>query len=163
MASIEYHQKYRAEHREAYREYARQERLANPEVIKERQKKWRQAHPEVARQAQFRWKNANKDRLRRYDTTYRINHREKKCEIEHRRRARSAGLPTLQIKTGLRAKWAYWGEVCWLCGQRATQTDHVKPIARGGAHLLCNLRPICKSCNSRKKDRWPVDTRRRTW
>lgn len=44
---------------------------------------------------------------------------------------------------------------CWVCGGEATQVDHVKPIAAGGAHILANLRPICGQCNQRKKDKWP--------
>jgi 5-methylcytosine-specific restriction endonuclease McrA len=79
-----------------------------------------------------------------------------------RRRALKMVLTVGKITaTDIAAKWAYWGGLCWMCGARATETDHVKPLAKGGAHLLCNLRPICRSCNSRKKARWPVDTSRR--
>jgi 5-methylcytosine-specific restriction endonuclease McrA len=45
---------------------------------------------------------------------------------------------------------------CWMCGGRAETIDHVKPIAKGGAHMLANLRPACLACNSRKQDRWPL-------
>ncbi len=162
MASIEYHRKYRAAHREAYREYARQERLANPEVIKERQKRWRQTHAEIMHQAQLQWRNANRERVREYDAKYRAEHREKEREIENRRRARRVHQSIGSISSEqIEGKWAYWGGLCWMCGARATETDHVKPLAKGGAHLLCNLRPICKPCNSRKKAHWPVDTSRR--
>lgn len=44
---------------------------------------------------------------------------------------------------------------CWMCGNPADTVDHVKPLAKGGAHMLCNLRPACRSCNSSKNDRWP--------
>ncbi|WP_246207809.1 HNH endonuclease [Tsukamurella spumae] len=49
---------------------------------------------------------------------------------------------------------------CWICHEPFTAAlprtvDHVKPIARGGADMLSNLRPACKPCNSRKNDRWP--------
>lgn len=43
---------------------------------------------------------------------------------------------------------------CWMCGGVADTVDHVKPIARGGAHILANLRPACRSCNSSKNARW---------
>ncbi|MGX7727586.1 HNH endonuclease [Rhodococcus sp. 5G237] len=33
--------------------------------------------------------------------------------------------------------------------------DHVKPINKGGPHMLANLRPACGPCNSRKRDQWP--------
>jgi 5-methylcytosine-specific restriction endonuclease McrA len=43
-----------------------------------------------------------------------------------------------------------WGNKCWVCGEKATATDHVKSLFRGGSHWPANLRPICKPCNSKK-------------
>lgn len=55
------------------------------------------------------------------------------------------------------ARFALWGGRCWMCGiADADQTDHVKPISKGGAHCLANLRPICTTCNASKGGRWPV-------
>jgi 5-methylcytosine-specific restriction endonuclease McrA len=58
-------------------------------------------------------------------------------------------------RTQFLAKFAYWGNRCWICGDAATAADHVKPIAKGGLHTLANIRPICKPCNSTKNARWP--------
>lgn len=44
---------------------------------------------------------------------------------------------------------------CWMCGEPADCIDHVKPLARGGPHILANLRPACRPCNGRKAARWP--------
>ncbi len=55
----------------------------------------------------------------------------------------------------IKARWSMWGDKCWICGKRAVATDHVKPLSKGGAHLPCNLRPICTRCNSSKNDTWP--------
>ena len=50
-----------------------------------------------------------------------------------------------------------YGSICYLCGlhlQRNQVTiDHVIPFIRGGDHTLDNVRPCCKSCNSRKGGR----------
>lgn len=44
---------------------------------------------------------------------------------------------------------------CWICGLGAPDSwDHVKPLAKGGAHMLANLRPACKRCNSSKGAKW---------
>lgn len=43
---------------------------------------------------------------------------------------------------------------CWLCGKTAQTIDHVKPLSKGGLHVLANMRPACLSCNSRKRNRW---------
>lgn len=53
-------------------------------------------------------------------------------------------------------RYAVFGFRCWICGRDDVQLhmDHVKPISKGGAHMLANIRPACKPCNSRKRDAW---------
>lgn len=72
----------------------------------------------------------------------------------YRRRARllSRTLPYTQEQ--LISKLNYWGNRCWMCGTPASSVDHIKPISKGGYDCLANFRPACRSCNSRKKDRW---------
>ena len=59
----------------------------------------------------------------------------------------------------LDGKLAYWGWRCWINGPACTEDpenwDHVKPLSKGGAHMLANHRPACGHCNRRKQDRWP--------
>lgn len=47
-----------------------------------------------------------------------------------------------------------YGGQCWLCGVKWQAIDHVKPLAAGGQNIPCNIRPICRSCNTRKGVRW---------
>ena len=43
---------------------------------------------------------------------------------------------------------------CVVCGSRENiQMDHIVPITRGGTHSEGNLQPLCRSCNSSKKDK----------
>lgn len=85
---------------------------------------------------------------------------EQAAEIRRRRRARQAAAPTVPFTTEqLEQRLAYFGHRCWMCGKPGNQIDHVKPLAAGGWHALCNFRPICSSCNPSKKDSWPIDTR----
>lgn len=117
------------------------------------------------------WWNANQDRAIGYAQRYRQDHADKcrasvrrwananpaKCRrSEELRRARKAAVFTVAFTSeDLRQKWQYYGDRCYLCGAAAEATDHVKPIAKGGPHMLANLKPICTPCNSRKRDRWP--------
>lgn len=55
----------------------------------------------------------------------------------------------------IEARMDYFGRLCWICGAPGVERDHVKPLAKGGAHMPCNIRPICRFCNRSKKDAWP--------
>ena len=59
----------------------------------------------------------------------------------------------------LAQRMAYYGNACYLklegCTVVGTDIEHVKPLSKGGSEMLCNLRPACKSCNSRKNAKWP--------
>ena len=49
-----------------------------------------------------------------------------------------------------------YGTDCWLrlpgCSYRATTKDHVVPLDLGGTDDLDNLRPACRSCNSKRRN-----------
>lgn len=57
------------------------------------------------------------------------------------------------------------GYVCYLCDKQlapetkvphpdAPTIDHVRPLAKGGAHTYANIRTACFMCNALKSDRW---------
>ena len=77
-----------------------------------------------------------------------------------RRRARlaeSSIVPFTQEQ--LEQRLAYYGNRCYLrldcCIDQADHIDHVKPISKGGPHILSNLRPACQPCNQSKSNKWP--------
>lgn len=70
----------------------------------------------------------------------------------HARNRRDA--PGNATREQIEARIAYFGNRCWICGEPATCLDHVKPLKRGGTNWPANLRPACRSCNSRKQARW---------
>lgn len=96
------------------------------------------------------------DAERAYKRAYRKANRTLVREWEHRRRVRERASAVMPLtRAMIAAKVAYWGGKCWVCGVPFEAIDHVKPIAKGGPHILANLRPICGSCNSKKHSTWP--------
>lgn len=64
----------------------------------------------------------------------------------------AAAIPFTAEQLSLRM--AYFGNKCWMCGGAFDHIDHVKPLSRGGPHMLSNLRPACGSCNRSKSAKW---------
>jgi 5-methylcytosine-specific restriction endonuclease McrA len=131
---------YRAAHPDLIREWKRRHYERHGEAIRAKERDRHLRNPEKRRRAALEWQRANPELA---------------ADCNHRYRARkllaAVGDITLELLAG---KLAYWGGRCWMCGGEPTGWDHVKPLARGGAHVLANLRPACRRCNSSKKDCW---------
>lgn len=147
----------RTEDPEKYRVRERRYYYANRESRKIKGRRWAQANRERVNASQRRARAANPERVREKGRRDRIKYRETFRENVRRRRAikRAATIGPVTVAL-LRAKWKFWGGLCYLCGDDAVEWDHVKPLAKGGAHCLSNLRPACRSCNARKCDAWPL-------
>lgn len=102
------------------------------------------------------WRHGSTDALRRYvrDTPEMAQERAKQRGRDRKARIRSTAVVWPISIEGWAAKVAYWGDRCWMCGEDWTSQDHVKPLSRGGLHVLANLRPACTSCNTSKHSRW---------
>ncbi len=112
-------------------------------------KAYRKAHPETTtRLWRARWRERHPDLVRKHARL-----------SQKRRYARKKGAIVRASSEQLEARWKLWAGRCWICGAPATEWDHVKPLAKGGAHIPANLRPACGTCNRRKQDKWPFDAR----
>lgn len=134
--------KWAAEHPEQRAKHRSTWIANNPQRMTEARRRWQVANPEAGRiarrAAKRRNPNANRASVRA-------------------RKARSVGVDHIPFTPSqLAQRLSYFGNRCWMCGGEPESIDHVKPIAKGGAHMLCNLRPACVPCNSAKRDRWPL-------
>lgn len=119
---------------------------ANPELVKERAAEWAKANP--ARRREIRIASARR--------RYALNPEQKREAWRRRNAAIRKGVAVYQFThEDIAAKVAYWGGKCWVCNAGYEAIDHVKPLNKGGPHMLANLRPICTQCNTRKLDKWP--------
>ena len=115
------------------------------------------AHRERFLARNRQWREANRKRERATNKAYYESHRELFRLVGHAYRARKAGVASISFTVEqLAQRWAYYGNRCWMCGEMADSSDHVKPISKGGANMLCNIRPACRSCNGGKGNRWPL-------
>jgi 5-methylcytosine-specific restriction endonuclease McrA len=103
-------------------------------------KKKRATEPGWWREYQRRWREANRDKV---------------SLMNRRRRARKASVLCLPFTADQLAARLSMYPGCWMCGGLKESVDHVKPLSKGGAHILANFRPACWSCNSSKSDTWP--------
>jgi len=168
-----------ATHTEQIKATVRDYRIRNAESIKERDRVRYQANrakyaPRVARyyqenrerllvKARAYRKALDMDVERAHKRAYRRANRDLTREWEHRRRAQERGTTVIPLtRAMIDAKVNYWGRKCWVCSGPFEAIDHVKPLSKGGSHILANLRPICGSCNSKKHSTWPYAPLRST-
>lgn len=116
---------------------------ANKPTIHAYQAKHRDEHRETHNALQRRWRQKNLQHVRAY---HRL--------ANHRYRAlKSLDGVTASLAEG---RVAYYGGKCWICREAPyEELDHVKPLSKGGPHMLSNLRPACRACNRRKSSKWP--------
>lgn len=136
---------------------AKQYRQHNPEKFKETKRKYYVANRDRLVQECRERHQKNLERDRELCRQWAKNNPEQNRMRGHRRRARIAsngGDITAREWEEVKQRF---GNRCLCCGlsesERPLTMDHVIPIAMGGKHVASNLQPLCKPCNSRKKDR----------
>lgn len=150
-----------AKHKPIRNAVARAQYLKNPDAFKARARARYEADPETWKQAVRAWAQANPARRREIATAsarrrYALDPEPKREAWRRRHAAIRRGCAVYPFTPDqLAAKIAYWVDRCWVCAGPYDSIDHVKPLAKGGPHMLANLRPICTPCNTRKRDRWP--------
>jgi hypothetical protein len=144
-------------------------REKNREMLSERQRTYYANNATLRKEYGVRYAASNADKVAAWRKKINANraaiklewgrhHPEISRESQRRRRARIKNGTIIKFtQCELSARLSMRGNKCWICGGAANHVDHVKPIAKGGAHALCNLRPICKKCNCAKRDIWPLD------
>lgn len=143
---------YRRNHREEKAEYDRRYNAENYERVRAVRREYYRKNREriIARHKDYkrRWVKLNAERSR---------------ESVRRRRARIKQLTVAEFtQEQLDQRMAYYGNQCYLrlpevCTGAFDDVEHVKPVSKGGAHMLANLRPACDPCNTRKHNKWPFN------
>lgn len=128
---------------------------ADPEKKRQRVKDWTARNRQRARQRERQWRDANRDLARQWSRDFAKRYPERVRANTTRQRAQRRNAPTIPFTARQLADRLSMYAGCWMCGGPKESVDHVKPLAKGGAHMLGNLRPACTPCNSSKQDTWP--------
>lgn len=126
----------------------------NRDTINERAKQRKDRDRAEERRKSKEWRDANRDSIREYERTYRLDNAEPikarawKNQYEHR--ALAAGFTPVADLLTRRDVVAVYGDACFYCGGEFMELDHYTPVTKGGTHVLDNVRPSCRTCNSRK-------------
>jgi 5-methylcytosine-specific restriction endonuclease McrA len=166
---------YRAANKEEKAAYDKAYRAANKEMIAARMKAYKEANKEeiaayraankerIAAQKKAHYE-ANKEEIAALGKAYRKTPEGKlvKSRGDHKRRdSTKITLATLTF-----AQWmtiiAEQNNSCAHCRkpftlEMAATRDHIVPVSKGGGLTYENVQALCKSCNSRKGDRFECD------
>jgi len=153
--------------KKAYREANRDRVLAQARAYREgsrdrvlaKKKAHYEANRDRALAQKKAYREANRDRVLAKQREWQKRNPESVRAAKSRRRAKKLAAPSAPYTAQqVKQRWAVWGNRCWLNPSHpAEATDHVKPLAAGGADMLANFRPICHSCNASKGAKWPLD------
>jgi 5-methylcytosine-specific restriction endonuclease McrA len=127
------------------------------EVRKAHNDKYRLEHPEKIVGNHRKYHEANKEHRAEYFKKWHSNPENKKRVAlnRHAYRVRLLG-------TGDRFTILEWNELrekynnsCLCCGATdiPLAADHITPISKGGLNIISNIQPLCKKCNSSKRDK----------
>lgn len=132
----------------------------DPEKFLSRNRKWRAVNRDRERVTNRAYYARNREMVREWHKAYHQANPHVARACSSRRRALRIRQTIVEASTDqIMQRMAYFGNKCWMCGGPFEHVDHVKPLSKGGPHMLANLRPACAPCNLSKKDKWPVSTR----
>jgi len=146
---------------EARRAYGRKYREENKELIAEKDRLRYLEKRDIYREWHKQYRLANPERVAAHKVSWRENNRKRYMELRRKnegaRRARKANATADVLDLELiQDRVDYYGGKCWICKVGPyDHLDHVKPISKGGPHILSNLRPACEPCNTSKGNKWP--------
>ena len=145
-----------AHHRAKQNEYMMVYRRKNPEKEREKWRKYQANNREATKAASLAWSRRNKEHLAEYNREYWLRNKERKRNKAMVYVARQRGATVRQVM--VKELKRLYADPCMWCGTTENITlDHLIPLARGGEHSVGNLVAACRSCNSSKGNKLPIE------
>ena len=121
---------------------------ANKEKLKEYGKEYgkknREINPEKQKESTRKWRKKNSEKL---------------LSLAHERRVKERNLPSGFTNNDWKKALEYFENKCAYCGNELHEPhrEHFIPVMLGGGFTKDNIVPACRSCNSGKRDKNPLD------
>lgn len=160
----QWHQAHHQANKESHNARSRQAYLENKERRSLDAKAYRESHKEEIAASRAIYRNNNADSIREAQRrsyqihkesrlakskAYRKAHPEVKQICEARRYARKKGSRGFFGVRVWRQILIAYGPMCLKCKEQKPLTvDHVVPVSKGGPDCVCNIQPLCLSCNN---------------
>ena len=153
---------WKAENKEAVRDYIRQYREENSDKLAEQSREWHRNNRERRRVTHREWRSANKDAENQKRRECYATPEGRAAGARHRHTRRDRERNTENTLTA--GEWGLILELqagrCAICGRlfdddlRPTR-DHIVPVSKGGGLTFGNVQALCQSCNSSKYNKLP--------
>jgi 5-methylcytosine-specific restriction endonuclease McrA len=152
---------WRANNAENVAQSKRSARSRNREKISQQEREYRIRNPDARKSILKSWRMRNVARIAEYEKSYRAANKERLRAYNSTRKAIRRSIEEAGIGLGTLLGWVKaQPKICFYCVTDCAESfhvDHFVPLAKGGAHVLTNLRIACAPCNLRKNARDPLE------
>lgn len=102
-----------------------------------------------------KWRERNREKVNQMHREWCRKYPQKIAHIKARRYARMNGAKGSHTREEWSDMVTAYGYACNICGEikLGLTKDHIIPLSKGGSDYIENIQPLCRFCNSRKKDR----------
>lgn len=136
---------------------AHEYRLAHPDVVKDTKRKCYEAHAEERREYRRQYHRDHPKHSGEYNRKWRAANPDKARWFDALKVMRRRGAPGRMTLAEWRAIIAKQHGRCATCKSKCNLTkDHIIPVTKGGTNYAFNIQGLCRSCNSKKRNRLDV-------
>ena len=159
MCKICYDRKWREEKPDYYRKWRRENLDRAREIGRLHYYKYQDRYKEYGRTRYIEHRESSKEYQPRLQVNSLVSRKERERQKWQRRRSRMNNLPATLTTQDWQEILDCWDYRCAYCGKHAFELDqeHVTPVCQGGGYTIENIVPACKSCNSKKGGRTPIE------
>ena len=133
--------------------------LRNKDEITAKNKAWREKNKDWIKEYGKRYRKENKEILARRKKNYSDRNRDKCNTWSQKYKTRKQDLPASLTVEQWQKCVEHFNDSCAYCGKphKRLAQEHFIPLSKGGEYAKDNIVPACRSCNSSKNNKDPLE------